>query len=131
MSTVSAGTMALGLVRENNSDLSSDRLNSMNHKTDKTIRTSFWIEKLTKKHPTTIKMNSNKHNFLGTMALGLVCEKNSDLSSDRLNSMNHKTDKTIKTSFWIEKLTKKPPTTIKMISNKHNFCRNYGIRIGL
>ena len=40
--------MALGLVYENNSDLSSDRLNSMNHKTDKTIRTSFWIEKLTK-----------------------------------------------------------------------------------
>ena len=38
--------MALGLVYENNSDLSSDRLNSMNHKTDKTMRTSFWIEKL-------------------------------------------------------------------------------------
>ena len=28
-------------INENNSDLSSDRLNSMNHKTDQTIRTGF------------------------------------------------------------------------------------------
>ena len=33
------------------------------------------------------------------MALGLLYEKNSDLSSDRLNSMNHKTDQTIRTDF--------------------------------
>ena len=47
MITISAGTTTLGLAYENNSDLLSERLNSMNHKTDKTIRTSFLSEKLT------------------------------------------------------------------------------------
>ena len=65
-----------------------------------------------------------------TMALGSVHESNVDMSSDRLNAMNHKTDQTIRTGFRIEKLTKYHATATKMISNRQNFCRNYGIKIG-
>ena len=68
---------------------------------------------------------SQKRRNVESEKMCIINENNSDVSSDRLNSMNHKTDQTIRTSFWIEKLTKFPATTIRMISNRQNFCRNY------
>ena len=49
---------------------------------------------------------SQKRRNVESEKMGKINESIPDLSSDRLNSMNHKTDKTKRTSFWIEKLSK-------------------------
>ena len=109
MSANFAKTMGLKSIHEYNSDLYLDTSKSINYENNLTIKSSFWVEKLTKFH---LKMAAKKPkmsaNFAKTMGLKSIHEYNSDLYLDTSKSINYENNLTIKSSFWVEKLTKYP-----------------------
>ena len=86
----------------------------MNYENNTPIKSCFWVEQLTNFHPKMVtKMLKKSANFVETMGFKFTLEYNCDLYLDTSKSINYENNLTIKSSFWVEKLTKYHPKMAK------------------